>query len=381
MKKILFITTRNPFSGRFSGDVMRSSRIIELIKKKNKIDVAFLGDDLKKQKMKNKLFHFNHPNYILKIYYCFTSLLKLKPIQLGLFYSEKFKKFINDNAKNYDILFFYHIRSVQYLPADYRGRKILEMGDIYSDNYKQTYKNLSYFNPFFYFYFIESYLMKILENKSFKIFDKIILFSKKEINQVSKRFKNKILHIPESVNKILKKYRFSEDNHKILFIGNLGYLPNRLACLDFAKNVFPKISLKYPNIEFHIIGNIKKWDKYILSKNPKVKVLGQKSKIDGYIKNSICGLANLKIATGIQGKVLTYMSYGVPAICSYKTASNFGSNVMNYKSNTELLNHINNLKINSSKSRDYSKKSLIYVKKFTWQKISLNYLKLIKNSF
>ena len=33
MKKILFIATRNPFSGRYSGDVIRSLKIINLLKK------------------------------------------------------------------------------------------------------------------------------------------------------------------------------------------------------------------------------------------------------------------------------------------------------------------------------------------------------------
>ena len=33
MKKILFVCTRNPYSGRYSGDVMRSLRIINLLKK------------------------------------------------------------------------------------------------------------------------------------------------------------------------------------------------------------------------------------------------------------------------------------------------------------------------------------------------------------
>ena len=51
MKKILFITTRNPYSGRYSGDVIRSFKIINLLKKK-KIDLVFLG---KKNNLKIKI--------------------------------------------------------------------------------------------------------------------------------------------------------------------------------------------------------------------------------------------------------------------------------------------------------------------------------------
>ena len=43
MKKILFVSTRNPYSGRYSGDVIRSFKIINLLKKKYEVDVAYLG--------------------------------------------------------------------------------------------------------------------------------------------------------------------------------------------------------------------------------------------------------------------------------------------------------------------------------------------------
>ena len=44
-KKILFITTRNPYSGRYSGDVIRSLKIINLLKKKYSLDVLCFKND------------------------------------------------------------------------------------------------------------------------------------------------------------------------------------------------------------------------------------------------------------------------------------------------------------------------------------------------
>jgi hypothetical protein len=34
MKKILFISTRNPFSNKYSGDVIGSKKIVKILKKK-----------------------------------------------------------------------------------------------------------------------------------------------------------------------------------------------------------------------------------------------------------------------------------------------------------------------------------------------------------
>ena len=155
MKKILFISVRNPFSGRFSGDVIRSLKIINLLKKKYKLDVVCLKNENSKMNEKSTIT-FNYPNKFLKIFYCLVSFLKFQPLQFGLFYSNKMKIFLENNANNYDYLFFYHIRSSQYLPKNYNGKTIIEMGDLYSDNYIQTFKYLNYLNPFKYIYYLEA---------------------------------------------------------------------------------------------------------------------------------------------------------------------------------------------------------------------------------
>ncbi len=378
MKKILFITIRNPFSGRYSGDVIRAKRIIKYLKKKNNVDVIFLNDKKRPGLNSKNDILFKYPNLIKKIYYCFISFLKINPIQFGLFFSKDMNEFIKKNANKYDILFFHQIRSSQYFPKDFSGKTILEMGDLYSKNYFQTYKNLSFINPLKYIYFLESFLVKRIEKKIFYNFDRIILYSKNEIKTINKNFQKKIFNITESVEKSNRnKFIFSKENFKILFIGNLNYLPNKLACRDFAVNILPKLNKEYPRLQFHIIGNIGQYDQKNLSKLNNVKVLGSKKKLDRYMKNVICGLSNLKIASGIQGKILTYMSFGLPVVCSKQTGSNFRNYVVSYKEDDDLIRKILSLKKSKSKSLFYSKKSKSCVKNLIWKKIKLNYLKVI----
>ena len=120
------------------------------------------------------------------------------------------KSFIQKNANEYDYLFFYHVRSSQYLPDNYYNKSIIEMIDLYSSNYLQTFNSLSFLNPFKYIYLLESWLMKSVENKIFDHFDKTILLSKSEINQIDKKFKNKIIKIDESADQINKSYLYSK---------------------------------------------------------------------------------------------------------------------------------------------------------------------------
>tara|TARA_B100000963_G_scaffold86676_1_gene74333 strand:+ start:2269 stop:3402 length:1134 start_codon:yes stop_codon:yes gene_type:complete len=377
MKKILFISTRNPYSNRYSGDVIGSKKIINILKKNCELDVMTLG--YKEDFSQNNVFIFKSPILISKLINVIKSLFLLKPLQFGLFYSNKMQNFINDRASDYDLIFFYHIRSSQYLPKNYYGKKIIEMGDLYSNNYEQTFYNLNFLNPLKYVYFLESLLIKNIEKKIFVDFDKIILFSKNEIKKLKGSFKDKIIHINISIDKIKKKYLFSKKNKKILFIGNLKYLPNILAIKIFVKKILPRLKKNFPDVELEIIGDISNLDKFFLSFVKNVKCWGPQKNIDKFIKGSFCGLANLQIATGMQGKVLSYMSFGLPVICSKKAANNFGKSVMSYSNDDDFIFKINKLKNDKKLSSQISKKSLTFVKKFTWTKIQKEYLKLIKN--
>ena len=68
MKKILLITVRDPFSGRFSGDVIRANKFINFLSKRNKICVVSLGKN-NKTKSKGKLLHknFEKQNFFLNL--------------------------------------------------------------------------------------------------------------------------------------------------------------------------------------------------------------------------------------------------------------------------------------------------------------------------
>ncbi len=379
MKKILFVATRNPFSGRYSGDVIRSLKIISFLKKKYNLDIVCLKKNGDLKTKNRKILFFKDSNFFLKIFYCLVSLLKFEPIQFGLFYSREMKEYLKENAYQYDCLFFYHIRSSQYLPKNFTGKTIIEIGDLYSENYLQTFNYLNILNPLKYIYLLESILVKKTETKIFSNFDKVTLFSKNEVNKIYSKIKGKIHQIDECVDIVKNKYKFSKDNFRILFVGNLDYLPNFLACKDFIKNDLPLLKKKIPQIKFSIIGNVNKLKKFLLLGRPEVEVLGLKKDISKYVKNSICGLANLKIATGVQVKVLTYMSYGLPVICSKRVSENFGSSVLSFKNNNELHKAIYELKSNKIKSNKFSQKSLELSKSLSWKKISLKYLKLISS--
>jgi hypothetical protein len=374
MKKILFICPRNPFSERFSGDVIRAKKFIYFLSKNNYVKV--LSPDLKDtRKKESKLSYegFKEISFVAKIYHIFFSLLKAQPMQLGYFFSPRIKEYTKNNYQNYDIIFFQSFRTVQYLPENFKKKSILDMGDLMSKNYRQTSAQYFFLNPIKIVYFIESLLVKQYEDLCFSRFNKILLLSKKEVNSVEKKYKRKLAQISFGINHIKKKYKFHEKNYKIVFIGNINYVPNKNACYEFSNKILPIINKIHSNIEFHIIGEISKIDHFLLSKKKNVKILNKIKNIEPYLDQTICGLANLRISTGVQTKLLTYMSYGIPSVCSKQVSQNFDgikeAKVSYYNNNKELIKIILKFKRNQNFSLSASKRSLKMIKKFKWEKI------------
>ena len=382
MKKILFISVRDPFSERYSGDVIRSKKFVQYLLKKNNIEVVCLGSTNKITSSKRLTIRsFKRDNPIKCALNILTSLIKFRPLHFSFFHSAEIKEFIDDNYQNFDVIFCQSIRSFQFLSDKIYKKIILDMGDLYSKNYHQTYKELSLINPLKIIYFIESIFVKNYENYCFKTADKTLLFSKKEIRLLKNVRQGKVVQINFGIDKIKNLYKYNKNNYKIIFIGNIKYTPNRLACLHFIKKIFPKLRMKFSNIEFHIFGEIRDVDKNFFMRAEGVKFYGKVKNLEPYLSKVICGLANLNISTGIQTKLLTYMSYGIPSISSKQVLENFdkisSDKMVYFNNNTDFINLIFKFKENKSFSNQSSKRSLNSIKKFKWEKVLKVFDKII----
>ena len=350
MRKILFISTRYPFPI-FGGDKLRLFSIIKFLSKKNHVDLVCLGKKNEVQKKlafcRNiKVFYSPFLNKIINTIYSF---LRFEPMQNGFCLSNEMVNYINSVGHKYDSIVCHLLRSSQYLPSKFKGKKILEITDLPSLNYQQLINQLSVFNPLKYIYILEKFLVYRYEKKISYKFDNIIFISSKDASVAAKKIAKKKIQVIESADSFISKtFEYKKKNNKIIFIGNINYIPNKLACYSFAKNILKKINLKYPEIEFHIIGNIGYLDRFFLGQYKNVVIHGKINNLKNVIKNSVCGLCNVKISTGFQFKILTYMSYGIPVLLSMNSFINtkFKKNkeVLVFKNDDELITNFYDLK-------------------------------------
>ncbi|MFY0657080.1 MAG: TIGR03087 family PEP-CTERM/XrtA system glycosyltransferase [Neptunomonas phycophila] len=94
----------------------------------------------------------------------------------------------------------------------------------------------------------------------------------------------------------------------LVFTGAMDYWPNVDAVEWFVTDVFPLIRKKHPRIEFYIVGG-KPTDAVVrLQKVDGVKVTGRVADVRPYIKFATAVVAPMRVARGVQNKVLEAMA-------------------------------------------------------------------------
>ena len=387
MRKILFVSSTPLSKKTFDGKEKRALSILKSLSKKNKVDVICIDQN---QSINKKKIHFcnNEIRFQINLFQRFfntlNSLFHLKPLQNGYFYSKEMFNFIENNKDRYDVIIFHLIRCAQYLPPDFSGMKILEMTDLISVRDQQIIKSLSIINPLKYLYILERFLIKRYEKIVSNKFDKIVFISKKELYEARKFIDRRKIEVIENIFKVEKNiFKFKSNNNKIIFLGNINYIPNKLACFDFAKNILPVINKKYPDITFNIIGKINFLDKFYFKLQNNTIIHGPVKNLETIFKNSICGICNVNIATGFQNKILNYMSYGLPTITSIESfdKNTFKKNkdILVYSKKNELIKFLLSLKEDKKLSYKLSRNSFNTTKnKFKFSKIFMKYQKILK---
>jgi len=106
----------------------------------------------------------------------------------------------------------------------------------------------------------------------------------------------------------------------IVFTGQMDYRPNIEAVSDFARNALPTIRETHPETTFAIVGRNPTPAVVELSAMPGVQVTGAVDDVRSWIAGADVIVAPLRIARGIQNKVLEAMAMAKPVVASTAAA-------------------------------------------------------------
>lgn len=107
-----------------------------------------------------------------------------------------------------------------------------------------------------------------------------------------------------------------EGRRLLVFIGAMDYFPNRDAVGWFAREVHPHLQRAEPGLEFLIVGRNPARSMAGLAKIPGVSVIGTVPDVRPYLLAAEAVVAPLRLARGIQNKVLEALAMGKPVYAS-----------------------------------------------------------------
>lgn len=113
---------------------------------------------------------------------------------------------------------------------------------------------------------------------------------------------------------------YSPNEIPVVFTGAMDYLPNVDAACWFSAEVMPKLRERWPQVHFYIVGRSPTTEVLALA-NASVTITGTVSDVRPYIQHAAVVVAPLRIARGIQNKILEAMAMSRAVVASTECAA------------------------------------------------------------
>jgi sugar transferase (PEP-CTERM/EpsH1 system associated) len=113
----------------------------------------------------------------------------------------------------------------------------------------------------------------------------------------------------------------------LVFLGAMGYHPNIDAVCWFSREVFPELRRQDPSLEFLIVGRDPARPVRRLAGQAGVSVVGTVPDVRPYLAGSLAVVAPLRIARGVQNKVLEALAMGKRVMASAAVCETFGGDL------------------------------------------------------
>jgi sugar transferase (PEP-CTERM/EpsH1 system associated) len=112
---------------------------------------------------------------------------------------------------------------------------------------------------------------------------------------------------------------YADGERPLVFTGAMDYWPNIDAVTWFANEILPLLQRHWPGLRFYIVGRSPTPAVAALA-NDRVVVTGTVDDVRPYLQHAAVVVAPLRLARGIQNKILEAMAMGLPVVASQECA-------------------------------------------------------------
>lgn len=214
----------------------------------------------------------------------------------------------------------------QFMPSGL-ARRVLDMVDVDSDKWTQYAPTQRW--PLSWVYAREGRKLAQWEARTAQEFDATLLVSDDEAALLRQRAPQAKSRIGAFENGVDAGYfspdrdypnPYASDVRGVVFTGAMDYWPNIDAVTWFADRIFPAVREAVPSAQFTIVGSHPTEAVSTLARQPGVVVTGSVPDVRPWLAHAACAVAPLRIARGVQNKVLEAMAMARPVVASTQAA-------------------------------------------------------------
>lgn len=373
--KLFVILPRFPYPIE-KGDKLRAFHQIKALSKEHDIFLFALSHDVVSDKDLQEVSPYCKTIIIYRlslfpvIFNLIRALFSGKPLQTGYYYNKgahtKVKKLINKIKP--DHLYCQLIRTAAY-GMDIEIPKTLDYQDVFSKGIERRIPSANIFMKLLFGF--ELRRLKKYEQKVFDLFDNKTIISIPDRDLIPHRERDKIVIIPNGVDKDYFKPTTRSKDSEFVFTGNMGYPPN-IDCAEYlAKKVLPLIHIKYPRARLTIAGASPHQRVKALASGT-VIVTGWVDDIREYYAGARIFMAPMKLGTGLQNKLLEAMAMKLPCItsslCNMALLASENNEILIGNNPQEVANHAINLLENEQMAETIGNNGYLFVRKnYSWE--------------
>ncbi|HQU16071.1 MAG: sugar transferase [Chromatiales bacterium 21-64-14] len=333
MDELLFLVHRIPYPPN-KGDKVRSFHILKALADRYRVRLGAFVDDPDDWRHAEKVREYCAEVRLIGLHpkrarlRSVRGFLTGRPLTLPYFFDRRMRSWVDQVLREHDIrrILVYSSAMAQYVlstPVCAAARRVLDFVDVDSDKWRQYSARLT--GPMRLVYRREARRLLIYEQTIAGVFDASVLVSAAEaalFRKLAPRAAARVVHINNGVDTRF----FSPDGgysdpygaggRVVVFTGAMDYWANVDAVCWFVAEVFPRIRVRVPDARFYIVGARPDDAVRRLVDRAGVFVTGSVEDIRPYLAHAAVAVAPLRIARGVQNKVLEAMAMAKPVVAS-----------------------------------------------------------------
>jgi sugar transferase (PEP-CTERM/EpsH1 system associated) len=339
MAKLLFLCHRVPFPPD-KGEKIRAWHVLKHLARSQDVHLGCLADD------PADLAQLGELREICASVGCFgvrpalqkaralASMRSGRPLTPDVFYSRGLRDWVAQTLARHPIerIFVFSSAMASYV-SGVRGQvRILDMVDIDSEKWRAYAPHHLW--PMRALYRREADALLALERQLVLKFDTTLFVSEAEARRfavLAPECRNRIGWLENGVD--LERFSptekfprpFPESVKSLVFTGTMNYWPNVDAVSRFVDAVLPLVRQRQPHVHLYIVGAAPSRAVLRLRRIPGVTVTGTVPDVRPFLAHADVAVAPLRIARGIQNKVLEAMAMGRPVVATPEALEGLGA--------------------------------------------------------